>query len=224
MENPSGRGMKGNKKTDPLVSFLRTITDVVWYSGLGLAAIVLAALVFTAFPEFSQDKIFLPIQLDVRDPDVRMFSGVSAADFGPYGATAQKITASTKDLFVIRVLLSYYLAVVLGICAAVFFWRKIVKAFRGPNFFSKDNRSYAVFLGWLLIAYFPVHAAVGKIAESLIDFRIGRADLGTSLGSGYHAGIVLVMLGLLILFLSRVIDKGAVCVSDGPKSTPSSTS
>ncbi|MDW7760037.1 MAG: hypothetical protein SCM96_05295 [Acidobacteriota bacterium] len=216
MEKPSVLGTGGNKKTDRLVSFLKIISDTIWYAGLGLAAIFLAALILTAFPEFAQGKISMPLQVDIRNPDARILQEKSVAGLDQADPMAASIICSTQDLFMIRVLLSYRLAVMLGICAALFFWRRILKSSREPDFFTKRNRSTAASLGWLLVAYIPLHEGAVLIAESLMDLRISRGDLATSLGSGYNPGITLAILGLLFLFLSRVMEKSEKAWNESP--------
>jgi len=198
-----------SKKDDLFFSILKIITNIVWYSGIGLGMIILFALIIiTAFPEYFQNKISFPIELNIKDFNMITLQGNLANNCELDSVTAARITYISKDLYIIRVLLLYYLIIILGICIALFFWRKVLIAFQGSRFFSKENRTIANYFGWLLILYFPLLCLTNQFFKALIDLRISKVSLVFSLYQELSIGIILIVLGFLMLFISRIVEKG----------------
>jgi len=196
-----------NKKNNPFSFVFKTITNLVFYSGIVLAVFLIVALIaLSVFPDYFQDKISLPVHLDIKDTDSMAPRTALINNLGKEASLSFKVTCLTRDLFVIRVLLLYYFIIILGGLIALFFWKKILNTYQKPALFSRENSTLVRFLGWLLIVYVPLFYLINLFFESLVNLRISKASLDSSLSQGYHTGIFLVVLGSVILFMGKTMD------------------
>jgi len=198
-----------NKKNDLFFLIFNTITNIVYYSGavLGIFLGVLL-IVISVFPEYFQGKIFLPMDLNIHDLNeitskVEFIDNIKKEDI-----TSYQITALSRDLFIVRLLMLYYTIIIVGVLMALFFWKKILTAFQKSNLFSPENRKTVHYLGWLLILYFPLFSLINHVFETLISLQIGMSSVSPSLCQDWTVGLILVILGSVILFIGKIMNQG----------------
>ena len=185
------------------------ITNIVYYSGAVLGIFLGALLiVISVFPEYFQGKIFLPIDLNIHDLNeitskVEFIDNIKREDI-----TSYQITALSRDLFIVRLLMLYYTIIIVGVLMALFFWKKILTAFQKSNLFSPENRKTVHYLGWLLILYFPFFSLINHIFETLVNLQIGKSSVSYSLCQDWTVGLILVVLGFVILFMGKIMNQG----------------
>jgi len=197
-----------NKKKDPFFFVLKTITDIVYYLSAVMAIFLIAAIItLSFFSEFFQDKISLPVHLNVSDVSMTELQVESILNSGTKNIRVFQITYLTKNLTMVRILLLYYFIITAGILVALFFWKKILTSYQKSTFFSEENRTLVNYLGYLLIAYVPLYYLINLFFESLIDLKIAKISVTPSLSQGFDTGIMLVVWGSILLFIGKTVKK-----------------
>lgn len=195
-------------KNRALISILKTLTDIIWYGCIFVGiTTLLAVLISTAFPEAFQDKIYLPLELEIKEMNLISLSPNMDFNLNNNIITSVSFTYLAKDLFIVRILLMYYLVIIISTCIILFFWRKILASYKASTVFSKENGVMINFTGWLLILYAPLFWIIKELFKTFIAFKISDPAFKVNLFPEPIAGIFLIILGSLMLFLAESVNK-----------------
>jgi hypothetical protein len=198
-----------NKKKDPFFFVLKTITDIVYYLSAFMALFLIVSIItLSFFSEFFQDKISLPVHLNVSGASMTELQVEPILNTGAENITVFQITYLTKNLTLIRILLLYYFIITAGILVALFFGKKILSSYQRSTFFSQENRTLVNYLGYLLLAYIPLYYLINLFFESWIDLKTAKISVSPSLSQGFDIGIMLVVWGSILLFIGKTVKKG----------------
>jgi len=190
------------------LSFFKNTSNIAWYVAIGISIITFFILVMTfIYPEYAQDKISVPVEFSIKNTNHITLSNDLNKNSDLFTLIAADITYGSKDLFIIRGYLFYTFIIFVGICFALFFWRKIFNSIEHSRFFSKENRSMVNFFGWLLIVYSFLFGLINFFFKTFINYRMHKSPLLSSFGENPSINIFLIIFGFLFILISKIADQ-----------------